>query len=274
MTSRHLFRLAVVAVCLGMCIIGQEPAINWDSIMRAAETYFSSPSSENALALCNALPKTQIRGGDRDTSKGSAFLKASNYIFDNISVLEEQVLKADRNAVKVAIRLFTISDAGFTESLCDILGGLVSVDAKMFLEEFSYLPGSYQEMVAELGSTVHRGGILNREEPFKGDAVLGELEKRVRALENVVSDDLLVIKLRGEVISRVKSDIRRIEAELGLIPMGTLGVFLQSPKISERRAAYLDIVKNREQHIDQIKQGLETFEKTKDRRFEILYRYI
>jgi hypothetical protein len=54
----------------------------------------------------------------------------------------------------------------------------------------------------------------------------------------------------------------------------SLAVFLHSPKISERRAAYLDIVKNREQYINQIKKGLETFERTKENRIEVLKRYI
>lgn len=274
MTSRHLFRLAVVAVCLGMCIIGQEPTVNWDSVMRAAKTYFSTPSSENALALYNALPKTQIRGEDKDFSEGSAYVKASNYIFDNLSLLEKQVTKPDRNAVKVAVRLWSIADGAFAEWLCDMLYGVVRVDPRMFLEEFSCLPGTYQEMVDVLGSVLHGGVRLFGGKTFKAEAALEELETRVKALESVESDDLLVIKLRGEAISLIKSDIQGIEAERGLIPMDALGVFLQSAEISERRAAYLDILKNRGLYIDQIKQGLETFERIKDRRFDILNRYI
>jgi hypothetical protein len=54
----------------------------------------------------------------------------------------------------------------------------------------------------------------------------------------------------------------------------SLAVFLHSPKISERRAAYLDIVKNGAQYVDQIKQGLETFARTKEKDIGVLKRYI
>jgi hypothetical protein len=58
------------------------------------------------------------------------------------------------------------------------------------------------------------------------------------------------------------------------IPANSLDVFLHSAYLSERRAAYLDIVKNGAQYVDQIKQGLETFARTKEKRIDVLKRYI
>ncbi len=58
------------------------------------------------------------------------------------------------------------------------------------------------------------------------------------------------------------------------MPSNSLEVFLWSPKISERKAAYLDIIAAKGKYIEEIKEGLETFEKTKDRRFDALNRLI
>jgi hypothetical protein len=244
--------------------------------MKAAKTYFSFPSSENAFELYGVLPKTHLRYETRDFSAGSIYLKAHDYIFDNFPILDTQVKKGDRNAVKVAVRLWTIAEEDFAEGLCDVLYGLVRADPEMFLEEFSHFPGNYQEMVDVLRQVLSRGVTLDTGKPFKAEDVLEELEARARALENIESDDLLVIKLRSEAISLIKSDIQMINAERVLRPKGanSLEVFLHSPKISERRAAYLDILKNQQQYIDQIKLGLEAFERTKEKRIDILKRYI
>jgi hypothetical protein len=274
MASRHLCRLALAAICLGICLAGQESTVNWDTVMKAAKTYFSSPSSENAFRLYSVLPKTQVSGEEKDLSEGSLYVKADHYIFDNLSVLEKQVKKPDRNAVKVAVRLWTIADGAFAECLCDMLYGVVRADPQMFLEEFSYFPGTYQEMVDVLGSVLHGGVRLYGGKPFQAEAVLEELETRVKALEKVQSDDLLINKLRREAISLIKSDMQRMEAERALIPTGPLGVFLQSPEISERRAAYQDILKNSERYIEQIKKGLEIIERAKLIRIDVLKRYI
>ena len=58
------------------------------------------------------------------------------------------------------------------------------------------------------------------------------------------------------------------------LPSDSLDKFLNSAERSERKAAYLDILQNKEAYIDQIQKELETFQRTKDRRFKILNRLL
>jgi hypothetical protein len=58
------------------------------------------------------------------------------------------------------------------------------------------------------------------------------------------------------------------------LPSDPLDKFLNSAERSERKAAYLDILQNKEAYIDQIQKELETFQRTKDRRFNILNRLL
>jgi len=58
------------------------------------------------------------------------------------------------------------------------------------------------------------------------------------------------------------------------LPSDSLDKFLNSAERSERKAAYLDILQNKEAYIDQIQKELETFQRTKDRRFNILNRLL
>jgi hypothetical protein len=51
---------------------------------------------------------------------------------------------------------------------------------------------------------------------------------------------------------------------------GSLDKFLNSTERSERKAAYLDILKNKEAYIDQIQEELGAFQRNKDRRFHML----
>ncbi len=50
-------------------------------------------------------------------------------------MLERQVLSKDRVAVKLAFRLRSIADGGFSEDLSIVLGTLIRIDPKLFLEE-------------------------------------------------------------------------------------------------------------------------------------------
>jgi hypothetical protein len=58
------------------------------------------------------------------------------------------------------------------------------------------------------------------------------------------------------------------------LPSNSLDKFLNSNNISDRKAAYLEILKNKEAYIDQIQQGLEAFQGSKNQRFDILNRLL
>jgi len=91
--------------------------------------YQKNPSDRNAELLYEALPE---RGHTKLEDTGREIIRE---IGDNLMTLEKQVLKGQRNSVKVAFRMFTISDGAFTEWLQIMLGKLITKNPEMFLEE-------------------------------------------------------------------------------------------------------------------------------------------
>ena len=202
---KHAWLLMLVAF-LGIGSYGQEIAIDWGNIMEVATTYFAVPSSENALRFYNALPKVQVQIKNEE----EAFSKVNSYIFSNLVLLEKQVLKADRNSVKVAVRLWTIADGAFAEDLSDMLGQLIQIAPKMFLEETRDFPWSYHghegflEWLKE-GHIVCNGGVLGGEVEYDEQAVRAELLRRIQALETVKEKDLM--EFRDICINIIKQHI-------------------------------------------------------------------
>ena len=184
-------------------------AIDWDKILNAAHIYFASPTSENAFEFYTVLPKTQVRGEARETE----FSKVFYYIDGNLDVLERQVLKADRNAVKVAVRLFTISDGAFSEWLDSMLGDLIRVDPKMFLEEIREFPWrnnykDFKEWLLRRGNQLCNGRILDVESKASDKTKRKELELRIIALDTV--KDANLADLRDECIAIIRKYIARV----------------------------------------------------------------
>jgi hypothetical protein len=176
---------------------------DWNKILKAGHTYFDDPTSENALKLYRALPETQVRG----VRDGQEFEEVFYFFDAHLGVLERQVLLADRNAVKVAVRLWTISDGAFSEVLSDMLGDLIQVDPKMFIEEIREFPwpkdyGDFDAWLGE-GNILCSGGMETSEEVWRK-----KLESRIAALETV--EDSRLAKVRDRYISIIRRHLRDI----------------------------------------------------------------
>jgi hypothetical protein len=211
-------RRLIIATTLGfLSIIRGNPqtnaeAIDWHIVMGAAQAYFATPITENAQYLFSVLPKTQVRGERRRKD----FLEVSSYIDGHLDLLERQVLKADRNAVKVAVRLWTIADGGFAEDLASMLGDLIRVNPKMFLEEFREFPwpedyGDFKEWLGE-GNLLCNGRILDGEYEASDEAQRKEMELRIKALKTVKDANLAAF--RDECISMIKGQMGRIKGDM------------------------------------------------------------
>jgi hypothetical protein len=176
---------------------------DWDNILKAGQTYFDDPTSANALELYKALPKEKVRAV-RDKQK----FRDVFYFFDaHLGVLERQVLLADRNSVRVAVRLWTIADGAFSEVLNEMLGDLIQVDPKMFIEEIREFPwpkdyGDFDEWLGQ-GNILCAAGIEASEEVRRK-----KLESRITALETVA--DSRLAKVRDRYISIIRRHLRDI----------------------------------------------------------------
>jgi hypothetical protein len=174
----------------------QEEAINWEVIKKAYDEYLIYPSTENAHKLYETLPKEDI---GRLEVEGRDVRK---YIYENYQLLAYQMLAGDRNAVKVAFRLFNISDADFTESIDSTLGQLIRIHPKLFLEELELHKNVYfvQEVDYPLFGT--HPSFIDRD---KAEEL--ELELRVKALESVEDKELRTI--RDECINQLRDYIKK-----------------------------------------------------------------
>jgi hypothetical protein len=190
-------------------------ATDWDKIMNTAQTYFATPTSENAHEFYAALP---TKKGDWGTLKGDR-KKAESFIWDNLDVLDKKVLKPYRNAVKIAVGLFPISDGIYGEWLNNMLGDLIRVDPKMFLEETGgrlaelRKRGSWND-----GYILCNGTILDGESTASNETKLKELKLRIVALKTVKDESLA--GLRDECIKIIERRIStfRIGATPSALP--------------------------------------------------------
>lgn len=146
--------------------------------------FISNPTEETALKVYNLLPeKGHVRKEDND-------LILEENIFQNLNILEKQILEENKNSIKLAFRLFTISDGAFTDELNIILGQLIKLNPELFLIELN-----------EYNHLVILGGLLCNYGPEYYDSKTNckmETEERINKLSTIEKDEL--IKIRDKCI--------------------------------------------------------------------------
>jgi len=175
--------LFVLLICIGT----GEVQIDMSNFGKAWEEYIANPTSDNALKVYSMLPD----GRDNEIRLQ---VEVRSLIESSLSVLESQIFSEERNALKVAFRLFTIADNALKEGLAKIIGNLIRLNARLFLQELknhydlvdlSFILCSFQFSLA-------------------GDSPGQELEKkaRIKALEYIEDADLS--DLQKECIKALK----------------------------------------------------------------------
>ena len=165
--------------------------IDTELLRQRFRAYQKKTSDRNAELLYEALPeKGHIKLEDSE-------MEVIGEIADNLMTLEKQVLKGQRNSVKVAFRMFTISDGAFTEWLQIMLGNLITENPEMFLEELK----THLHLCRELP-------IYNLGPDYVDDIgkQMSEISNRTQALKTVTTPDLNDI--RDECLSGLQSDLK------------------------------------------------------------------
>ena len=157
---------------------------DWIEVEAALKAYVNYPSSENANRAANALPTEHAPWGESSPSSN-----ASKYIYEGhqFSMLEHQVGAGHVESIRLAFKLFSISDGGFTQDLQIMLGKLIRPNPKLFLEELarSALSTGYYD-----GLLMNDGyALVDRLE-----AQCLEAEKKIEALNSVTDSKLMNIK--------------------------------------------------------------------------------
>ena len=176
MSTKKCFLITTifVAVLSGGLVFAVEPTVQWELFSVTLRAYFKNPIPENAKTSYQHLPAF-----GHVNYKGDAIEDETlELIKSNLSILEHQVISRDEESVRLAFRLFSISDGDGAEQLDILLGKLIRVDPTLFLKE----------LVANQRLTTRVDGLLGNEgeeyvDNFK--AQCKENRRRRKALQSV-----------------------------------------------------------------------------------------
>ncbi len=165
-------------------------SISWNKLHRAWVAYIEYPSTDNAKYVYELLPLRSIKYTGSTNEK-----KIIELIYGELGILERQIYASDPNAVAVAFKLFSISDGGFSSALCMILGSLIRINPKLFLQELK----RHRSIIIRLDALV---GNFGTEYVDKMKAHDLESKLRIEALKNVLDPNLTNTK--NECIAALK----------------------------------------------------------------------
>jgi len=174
--------------------VEEEGEINWRALDYAWKAFVNYPSSDNANRVYNLLPDQRYRGKD-DPSVLEKECRDS--IYKDLAILGNEVIGANREAVKLAFKLFTISDGAFSESICITLGDLIRINPEMFLEELK----NHRKYVSRISTVLGNLGyvFVDRYEAHKY-----AINQRIKALKSVTNPMLSEMRLEClEVLNKI-----------------------------------------------------------------------
>ncbi len=176
MQTRHLL-FCVAALGFGTAASAQTP---W-------EKYLDLPTAENARKVQAATYSVPSDNHDR--------------LYEDLELLEVQVVAGDRQAVRLALRLYSEADGHYAETLDILLGRLVRVNPRLLLEEL--------RLHRKRAGNRHGFGMLrNYGFPYvdRGwTADMYETERRIAALKTVTDVDLR--PLRDSCLAMLQYDL-------------------------------------------------------------------
>jgi hypothetical protein len=174
-----------------------EQKVDWTNIKKQFDIYLDYPSTENAYRFYESLPKLDFRA---PSEMGSQVIR---YIFDNFEKVEKQIWASDRNAVKVAIRLYNISDGWYAETIDSALGEFIRINPKLFLEELKnhlslgrFSDGDFPVLQGNMSIYSKRDVTYQY-----------ELEMRIKALKSV--KDKALVSVRDRCVEQIRDYIER-----------------------------------------------------------------
>jgi len=168
-----------------------------DSLKIEWNNFLNNPSSENALKVYDLLPAIgHVRKKDSD-------LELEENIYKNLKIIEKEIYKENQNCIKLAFRLFTISDGAFSEVLNIILGKLININPEIFLQELK----THYHLV----SLTHLVSNFRPEYVDDFPKQLVETERRIAALKSVNIKDLLDYKEKSiEELTKNKQSLQSL----------------------------------------------------------------
>lgn len=175
------------------------PTVDWPELEKVWNQYLAYPSGDNARKVMKVLPTSghvqYTHAADED--------RVIELVSSNLDMLERQVFSGDRDATRLLFRLSPIVDGALAEDRVIILGALVRINPRLFLEEYK----------AYRSACPCRGYVENDGPPYvdKQEAQNLETELRLAALMNITDPELL--EVRDECVAALKEIMSSLEKE-------------------------------------------------------------
>jgi len=191
--------LLLVSVTLLMAVASDtlaqgKSSTKWQSLDHAWETYRAKPTAENGKAVADLLPtRAQARNVPAELVEK---------FYSSLAWLQPRILGGDRWATRVAFRLSAVADAGFAEDLDSVLGGMISRQPLLFLEELKrnrrWVP-HFADIVLSLD--------IDTFSQTPAEVQKGELQARLDALQSLDLASIDLMDLRSECLSLLGEEI-------------------------------------------------------------------
>lgn len=153
----------LIFILTSLTVSGQ--ATKWADFEKAWDNYLSNSTHDNSLIAYKLLP-------DKLTTDDYPEDGLISRIFSNIEQLEMLVQQGDRDALRLAFKLFAIADGANAEGLQIEIGKLINTNPKMFLQELK----NHRQLIISLDGLV---GNLGQDYVDKFDQQRAEREKEL-----------------------------------------------------------------------------------------------
>lgn len=167
----------------------------WADFEKAWNNYLSNSTHENSVKAYNLLPDKVM--GD-DYPEGGQ----TGRIFSNIEQLDKLVQRGDKDALRLAFKLFTIADGEYAEGLQIEIGKLININPSLFLQELK----NHRHLIVSLDGLV---GNLGQDYVDELELEKIEIEKRIKSLKLITDKDLIII--RDECLTELNRQLKRTQ---------------------------------------------------------------
>lgn len=164
--------------------------INMTNLGNAWEEYITNPGNETALKVFEILPERK-----EDFKEFIVQPEVRKLISEKITILQRLVYSSDRDAVKIAFRLFSIADEELIKLLEEVLGNLIKFNTRLFLEELN----AHEELVTDLPGLVCSFSLMET-----SDNAQLELEKNIRLKSLINNEDKKLKSIKKKCIKILK----------------------------------------------------------------------
>jgi hypothetical protein len=177
-----------------------EPKVEWNQIISAYDSFLDCPSPEYAKAMAGLFRKngTPKIAGDE--------VQAIGYILsaENFGVLANEAVLGDKYSIEILFRLLDFTDGFGTEIVLGVLGTVVRIDPRLFLEVL--FENSDIIYIKRIGLPISYPGYAYNNHP---GAYRYDLGKRLDSLKSV--NDPRLLSLRDECIKEIDKEIKDLK---------------------------------------------------------------